>query len=81
VYQEAIKRGSVAVVTGAANGVGKVAATRFAEAGLSVVTAETDVRAAAANGADAVANVPEAAFKAGEVALLMYNAGIVRPLS
>ena len=43
-YQEAIKRGSVAVVTGAANGVGKVAATRFAEAGLSVVTAETDVR-------------------------------------
>ena len=52
----------------------KVAVTRFAEAGFSVVTAEVDVRVAATNAA-------EAAFKAGEVALLMYNAGIVRPLS
>lgn len=64
-YQEAIKRGGVAVVTGAANGVGKVAAQRFAEAGLSVVladrdadalaVAETSVRAAAAGTAQVVA--------------------------
>jgi NAD(P)-dependent dehydrogenase (short-subunit alcohol dehydrogenase family) len=101
VYLEAIKRGGVAVVTGAANGVGKVAATRFAEAGLSVViadldaaalvTAEADVRAAAANGADviavptdvsnadSVANLADTAFKVGEIAVLMNNAGISRP--
>lgn len=64
-YQEAIKRGGVAVVTGAANGVGKVAAQRFAEAGLSVVLADRDadalavaeksVRAAAAGTAQVVA--------------------------
>ena len=78
-YQDAIKGGSVVAVTGAANGVGKVAATPFAKAGLSIVTAEADVRAAAANGADAVAHLAEAAFKAGEVALLMNNAFIVRP--
>lgn len=64
-YQEAIKQGGVAVVTGAANGVGKVAAQRFAEAGLSVVladrdadalaVAETSVRATAAGTAQVVA--------------------------
>ncbi len=47
-YQEAIKQGGVAVVTGAANGVGKVAATRFAQAGLSVVLADRDAKALAA---------------------------------
>ena len=100
-YLEAIKRGGVAVVTGAANGVGKVAATRFAEAGLSVViadldaaalvTAEADVRAAAPPGADviavptdvsnadSVANLADTAFKVGEIAVLMNNAGISRP--
>ena len=77
VYQEANKRGSVAVATGAAKGMGKVTATRFAEAGLRVVTAEANIQATAANGADviavptnvsdayAVANLAEAAFKAG----------------
>ncbi len=39
-YTDAIKDGGVAVVTGAASGVGRVAATRFAEAGLSVILAE-----------------------------------------
>jgi NAD(P)-dependent dehydrogenase (short-subunit alcohol dehydrogenase family) len=98
---EAIKRGGVAVVTGAANGVGKVAATRFAEAGLGVVladldaaalvTAEADVCAAAANGANvitlptdvsdagSVANLADTALNLGEIAVLMNNAGISRP--
>ena len=39
-YLTAIKQGGVAVVTGAASGVGKVSALRFAEAGLSVVLAD-----------------------------------------
>jgi hypothetical protein len=68
---------------------GKVTATRFAEAGLSVVTAEANIRATAANGADviavptnvsdayAVAHLAEPAFKAGEAARLMNKA---RPL-
>jgi hypothetical protein len=89
VYQEANKRGSVAVATEAAKGMGKVTATRFAEAGLSVVTAEANIRATAANGADviavptnvsdayAVAHLAEPAFKAGEAARLMNKA---RPL-
>ena len=33
-YEEAIKAGGYAVVTGAASGVGRVAALRFAQAGL-----------------------------------------------
>ena len=68
---------------------GKVTATRFAEAGLSVVTAEANIRATAANGADViavptnvsdtyvVANLAEAALKTGEAARLMNKA---RPL-
>lgn len=39
-YNEVVKAGGVAVVTGAASGVGFVAASRFAEAGLSVVLAD-----------------------------------------
>ena len=100
-YQEAIKRGGVAVVTGAANGVGKVAARRFAAAGLSVVladrdadalaAAETTIAAAATGNAeviavptdvsdpDSVANLADIAFKTGEIAVLMNNAGIGRP--
>lgn len=41
-YQEALKHGGYAVVTGAASGVGKVAALRFAEAGLGVVMADLE---------------------------------------
>ena len=39
-YLDAVKAGGNAVVTGAASGVGKVAALRFAEAGLGVVLAD-----------------------------------------
>ena len=39
-YQDAVKRGGLAVVTGGASGVGRVAALRFAQAGLGVVLAD-----------------------------------------
>ena len=39
-YKEALKRGGLAVVTGAASGVGLVSALRFAEAGLGVILAD-----------------------------------------
>lgn len=97
-YREAIERGGLAVVTGAASGVGRVAAERFAEAGLGVVLADlpgealdkaTDEIAALASDGATVMAVPtdvsdaaavtalaDAAFAAGEVAVLMNNAGI-----
>lgn len=63
-YDEAVKAGGYAVVTGAASGVGKVAASRFVEAGLSVILADLqstdldnaveDVRALAANGVEVI---------------------------
>ncbi len=39
-YKEALDAGGIAVVTGAASGVGRVAALRFAQAGLGVVLAD-----------------------------------------
>ena len=39
-YSEALARGGIAVVTGAASGVGRAAAIRFAQAGLGVVLAD-----------------------------------------
>ncbi|WP_419739892.1 SDR family NAD(P)-dependent oxidoreductase [Ruegeria sp.] len=39
-FNEAVKNGGVAVVTGAASGVGRAAALRFAQAGLGVVLAD-----------------------------------------
>lgn len=39
-YEDAVKLGGYAVVTGAASGVGRVAAQRFAEAGLGVILAD-----------------------------------------
>ncbi len=39
-YKDAVKEGGFAVVTGAASGVGRVAALRFAEAGLGVILAD-----------------------------------------
>lgn len=100
-YKEAIERGGLAVVTGAASGVGRVAALRFAKAGLGVVLADLpgealsnaaeEVRAEAHDGATviavptdvtdaaAVSALADAAFAAGEVAVLMNNAGIGIP--
>ena len=97
-YNQALKSGGLAVVTGAASGVGRVAALRFAQAGLGVVLADLPgdklndatgvIRAAAAEGAtvfsvptdvterQAVSALADAAFAAGEVAVLMNNAGI-----
>lgn len=100
-YQDAIKRRGLAVVTGAASGVGRAAALRFAEAGLGVVladlpgealdTAKADVRQVAktdaavlavatdVSDAAAVKALADEAFTAGEVAILMNNAGIAIP--
>ncbi|MEM9100510.1 MAG: SDR family NAD(P)-dependent oxidoreductase [Pseudomonadota bacterium] len=39
-YQDALNAGGLAVVTGAASGVGRIAAQRFAEAGLDVILAD-----------------------------------------
>ena len=39
-FKESVSEGGLAVVTGAASGVGLVAARRFAEAGLGVVLAD-----------------------------------------
>lgn len=97
-YNEALKRGGLAVVTGAASGVGLAAALHFAQAGLGVVLADlasealenaaAQVRHAAGDGvtvlavptdvsdADAVGALADKAFAAGEVAVLMNNAGI-----
>lgn len=102
-YQETIKRGGIAVVTGSANGVGRVAAIRFAQAGLDVVLADLsgdalnsalqEVRDAATPDAKVIAiptdvsdaksvnALADAVFAAGEVAVLMNNAGIARPCS
>jgi len=63
-YEDAIKAGGNAVVTGAASGVGRVAADRFARAGLGVILADlpgqqldkavAEVRAHAVGGADVI---------------------------
>lgn len=97
-YEDALKSGGLAVVTGAASGVGRVAALRFAQAGLGVVLADLpgdaldsaakEISEAAREGApvlavptdvsdaDAVTALCETTFAAGEVAVLMNNAGI-----
>ncbi|MEM9145814.1 MAG: SDR family NAD(P)-dependent oxidoreductase [Pseudomonadota bacterium] len=78
-YQEAIEAGGVAVVTGAASGVGRVAALRFAEAGLGVILADlpgdaldaavTEVRGRAREGAP-VLGQPTDVTQDAEVAAL-----------
>ena len=99
-YKQALEKGGLAVVTGGASGVGKVAALRFAEAGLGVVIAdlpgealeavEAEIKAIAGDRTvlavptdvsdfDSVSALADAAFAAGEVAVLMNNAGISMP--
>lgn len=100
-YLGALEEGGLAVVTGAASGVGLVAARRFAENGLGVVLADlpgesleeatASVQSLAKDGATVLAvptDVSDAAavgaladrtFAAGEVAVLMNNAGIGVP--
>lgn len=66
-YQNAISEGGLAVVTGAASGVGRVAALRFAQAGMGVILADlsgstldeavAEVRSVAGDGAE-VLGVP-----------------------
>jgi NAD(P)-dependent dehydrogenase (short-subunit alcohol dehydrogenase family) len=97
-YQEAVERGGLAVVTGAASGVGRVAALRFAQAGLGVILADLpgeeldsateEIGAAAVDGAavkaiptdvtsvEAISVLADEAFAAGEIAVIMNNAGI-----
>ena len=99
-WTQAIERGGLAVITGAAGGIGLAAATRLAEQGMGVVLADlpgdtldraAHVVTAAARGRapvlavptdvtrpDSVAALAEAAFAAGEVAIVMANAGIGR---
>ncbi len=99
-YKQALEKGGLAVVTGGASGVGRVAAQRFAEAGLGVViadlpgealeTAAEEIRTIAGDRTvmavptdvsdfDSVSALADTAFGAGEVAVLMNNAGISMP--
>ncbi|MEX0284612.1 MAG: SDR family NAD(P)-dependent oxidoreductase [Paracoccaceae bacterium] len=91
-YKEALKAGGNAVVTGAASGVGRVAALRYAQAGLGVVLADlagdkldeavAEVRAAAQDGAT-VMGVPTDVSSDADVAALAdvaFDAGPVAVL-
>lgn len=90
-YNQAIERGGVAVVTGGASGVGRAAAERFAAAGLTVVLADLEGEALSQATSEisgsiavptdvsdpkAVEALADRAFEIGEVAVLMNNAGI-----
>lgn len=91
-YKEALEAGGFAVVTGAASGVGRVAALRFAEAGLGVVLADlpgdalesavADVRAVAAAGAEVIGKPTDVTIDADLDALadLAFSAGSVAVL-
>lgn len=89
-YDQAVSEGGLAVVTGAASGVGLVSATRFAEAGLGVILADLPgaplnaavekVRAVAAVGADVLA-VPTDVSDTGEVEALAERAFAAGPVA
>ncbi len=78
-YEEAVKAGGYAVVTGAASGVGRVAALRFAQAGLGVILADlpgtaleeavAEVRAAASDEVEVVGKATDVTQEADLSAL------------
>jgi NAD(P)-dependent dehydrogenase (short-subunit alcohol dehydrogenase family) len=88
----ALAPGRVAVVTGAASGIGQACARRFADLGMTVVLADLPGPALEATAAElgdaahalatdvsdpaAVARLRDAAYGLGEVAVLMNNAGV-----
>lgn len=89
-YQEALKAGGYAVVTGGASGVGLAAATRFAQSGLNVVLADLPgdtldaaveaVRAASSNSVD-VLGQPTDVSKDEDVARLAEVAFTKGPIA
>ena len=89
-YKQAIEEGGYAVVTGAASGVGRVAARRFAEAGLGVILAdlagpqlseaEAESRAIASNGRK-VLSVPTDVTRDADVAALADAAFATGPVA
>jgi len=89
-YKEAIEQGGVAVVTGAASGVGRVAALRFAQDGLSVILADLpgdqldeavdEVRAAATDGAQVI-GVPTDVTKQEDLDALADTAFATGPVA
>lgn len=89
-YENAIRAGGMAVVTGAASGVGRVAAQRFAEAGLGVVLADlpgakldeavVEIRASAKNGA-AVLSVPTDVTRDADIEALADAAFATGPVA
>ncbi|MHA7775595.1 SDR family NAD(P)-dependent oxidoreductase [Roseibium sp. M-1] len=89
-YDQAISEGGLAVVTGAASGVGLVAATRFAQAGLGVILADLPgaeldaavehVRAVSAVGVDVLA-VPTDVSDISQVEALAERAFATGPLA
>ncbi len=91
-YEEAIKAGGYAVVTGAASGVGRVAALRFAEAGLGVILADlpgdrldeavADIRTAATGGAQVIGQPTDVSRDADleDLAKLAFSTGPVAVL-
>ncbi len=89
-YSEALEQGGYAVVTGAASGVGLVAAHRFANAGLGVILADlpsekldqaqADVRAAASDG-DRVFAVPTDVSQPADLQALADRAFAAGPVA
>ena len=91
-YEDAIKAGGYAVVTGAASGIGRVAALRFAEAGLGVVLADlpgpqldeavVEVCTVAGSGVDVIGKPTDVTEDAaiGELAEMAFSAGPVAVL-
>lgn len=89
-YKTAVEQGGLAVVTGAASGVGRVAALRYAQAGLGVVLAdlpgdaltraEAEVRAAAQDAAP-VLSVPTDVTRDADISALADAAFDAGPIA